>query len=80
VGQFSVGINKQRLDDHHRRTTVNTNEGWSNRVGGRVSKLWIGGGHRCNLQQFTCQRQILLARIVGDQPIVTNPVKAAGRN
>lgn len=73
-------LTHQRLDDLHRRTTVRTNEGRSNSIIGCIGGISIRPSHRCNLQQFTCQRQILFARVVGDQPVVTNPVKTAGQH
>src|ERR1035437_2787792 len=70
----------QRLDDHHGRATVRADKRRTNNVTWCVCRVSIRRGHRRNVQQFTSQRQILFACVVGEQTILTDAVKAAGKN
>src|SRR5664279_6342133 len=69
------------LDDGHRRTTTRTDEGWLNEAGRRIG-LREGrvDVEPLSTQQLASPHEVLPASGVGDQPVVTDAVKAAGQN
>ena len=64
------------LDDDHRPTAVRTNESGLDALNRSISAsdLYSGGGRY--LQQRTYPREVGLALGIGEQPIMTDAVKA----
>src|SRR3954471_13623376 len=79
----AVGTNRlpacEGLDDEHRRTTVAADEDGLNDGCGLTRGL-RRSRFGCNVQQLARSGQVVSARGVGEQPIVTDAVKAAGQN
>ena len=69
---------REGLDDEHRRTTVAADEDRLNDGGGLIRLRLSRFGY--DLQQLARSRQIVSASGIGDQPIVTDAVKAGGQN
>src|SRR4051794_6309035 len=67
------------LDDEHRRATVPADEDGLSNGCGLIGLLRLSR-FGCNEQQLARSRQIVSARGIGEQPIVTDAMKAAGQN